>query len=105
MGLPRWDTMRRSFTPDSQKPRLYLGSLNGAKETRTPDPLHAMQVLYQLSYGPNNADRHEPVLRRAEAYNGDARDEPTLTSVAIQRRACPGPEPDRQAAQWGHKRD
>ena len=48
--------MRRSFTPDSQKPRLYLGSLNGAKETRTPDPLHAMQVLYQLSYGPKNAD-------------------------------------------------
>ena len=32
-------------------------SFNGAKETRTPDPLHAMQVLYQLSYGPNNADR------------------------------------------------
>ena len=27
-------------------------SNNGAKETRTPDPLHAMQVLYQLSYGP-----------------------------------------------------
>ena len=27
-------------------------SKNGAKETRTPDPLHAMQVLYQLSYGP-----------------------------------------------------
>ena len=46
--------MRRSFTPDSQKTRLYLGSLNGAKETRTPDPLHAMQVLYQLSYGPMN---------------------------------------------------
>lgn len=43
-------------------PRLSTGSepwsvngltLNGAKETRTPDPLHAMQVLYQLSYGPN----------------------------------------------------
>ena len=48
--------MRRSFTPDSQKPRVYLESLNGAKETRTPDPLHAMQVLYQLSYGPKNAD-------------------------------------------------
>ena len=27
---------------------------SGAKETRTPDPLHAMQVLYQLSYGPRN---------------------------------------------------
>ena len=25
---------------------------NGAKRTRTADPLHAMQVLYQLSYGP-----------------------------------------------------
>ncbi len=24
----------------------------GAKETRTPDPLHAMQMLYQLSYSP-----------------------------------------------------
>jgi hypothetical protein len=24
----------------------------GGKEIRTPDPLHAMQVLYQLSYTP-----------------------------------------------------
>jgi hypothetical protein len=24
----------------------------GGKEIRTPDPLHAMQVLYQLSYAP-----------------------------------------------------
>src|ERR1700744_5868379 len=24
----------------------------GGKETRTPDPLHAMQMLYQLSYTP-----------------------------------------------------
>ena len=29
-----------------------INQVNGAKETRTPDPLHAMQVLYQLSYGP-----------------------------------------------------
>ncbi len=28
------------------------GVLNGAKRIRTADPLHAMQVLYQLSYGP-----------------------------------------------------
>ena len=26
--------------------------VNGAKRIRTADPLHAMQVLYQLSYGP-----------------------------------------------------
>jgi hypothetical protein len=30
--------------------------VDGAKETRTPDPLHAMQVLYQLSYGPVGID-------------------------------------------------
>ena len=28
---------------------------NGAKRIRTADPLHAMQVLYQLSYGPIGA--------------------------------------------------
>tara|TARA_B100001250_G_scaffold238211_1_gene204682 strand:- start:12 stop:224 length:213 start_codon:yes stop_codon:yes gene_type:complete len=31
---------------------------NGAKRTRTADHLHAMQVLYQLSYGPNRLRRH-----------------------------------------------
>ena len=40
--------MRVSGNPTWLKP-------SGAKETRTPDPLHAMQVLYQLSYGPMNA--------------------------------------------------
>ena len=30
------------------------GFPNGAKRIRTADPLHAMQVLYQLSYGPKN---------------------------------------------------
>ena len=36
------------------RPNLLLSILkfNGAKRTRTADPLHAMQVLYQLSYGP-----------------------------------------------------
>ena len=29
---------------------------DGAKRTRTADPLHAMQVLYQLSYGPKSRD-------------------------------------------------
>tara|TARA_B100001287_G_scaffold157917_1_gene132731 strand:- start:107 stop:322 length:216 start_codon:yes stop_codon:yes gene_type:complete len=33
---------------------LSIKKLSGAKETRTPDPLHAMQVLYQLSYGPKS---------------------------------------------------
>lgn len=29
-----------------------MNSINGAKRARTADPLHAMQVLYQLSYSP-----------------------------------------------------
>ena len=36
-------------------PNLLLSmQINGAKRTRTADPLHAMQVLYQLSYGPKS---------------------------------------------------
>jgi hypothetical protein len=31
---------------------LVVKDKNGAKETRTPDPLHAMQVRYQLRYSP-----------------------------------------------------
>ena len=30
----------------------YKASFRGGKGIRTPDPLHAMQVLYQLSYTP-----------------------------------------------------
>ena len=41
-------------TPTSEEPSERLRKFSGAKETRTPDPLHAMQVLYQLSYGPRN---------------------------------------------------
>ena len=36
-----------------KKPRPGLGFFDGAKRIRTADPLHAMQVLYQLSYGPD----------------------------------------------------
>ena len=31
---------------------ITSGNPDGAKRTRTAGPLHAMQVLYQLSYGP-----------------------------------------------------
>ncbi len=30
----------------------HTANSGGAEETRTLDPLHAMQVLYQLSYNP-----------------------------------------------------
>ena len=32
------------------------GFTHGAKRIRTADPLHAMQVLYQLSYGPSDVE-------------------------------------------------
>ena len=35
--------------------------LGGGEGIRTPDPLHAMQVLYQLSYTPRS---HNPAARR-----------------------------------------
>ena len=54
---------------ESYNHSLFVLTFNGAKETRTPDPLHAMQVLYQLSYGPNASRRPWPSLRRVEAYN------------------------------------
>ena len=42
------------------------GFTDGAKRIRTADPLHAMQVLYQLSYGPKNVGiaRKQPFVVR-----------------------------------------
>ena len=76
---------------------------NGAKETRTPDPLHAMQVLYQLSYGPKTELRHDAFVSSNRSLQRQ-RPWPTLTtSVAIRRPACLGLALDPQAAQSGHK--
>jgi len=35
-----------------EKPYEIRRLIGGGKGIRTPDPLHAMQVLYQLSYTP-----------------------------------------------------
>ena len=45
---PASDTLNNKKDPSKYKE----SKKNGAKRTRTADPLHAMQVLYQLSYGP-----------------------------------------------------
>ena len=42
----------RTACAKQKKSKHSLDFYNGAKRTRTADPLHAMQVLYQLSYGP-----------------------------------------------------
>ncbi len=44
--------MSESQSQKSKNPVDDWDLKSGAKRTRTADPLHAMQVLYQLSYGP-----------------------------------------------------
>ena len=44
---------------------------DGAKRTRTADPLHAMQVLYQLSYGPKS--RNVPHRKQSKDFFRDVR--------------------------------
>ena len=51
-GNERLLRANRTQAHTRKNPVKDWASKNGAKETRTPDPLHAMQVLYQLSYGP-----------------------------------------------------
>ena len=47
-------TVRAQKTAELANPAVTK-NMNGAKRIRTADPLHAMQVLYQLSYGPIGA--------------------------------------------------
>ena len=74
---------------------------NGAKRIRTADPLHAMQVLYQLSYGPINNDEARKLVRcRGEAYTAKEL-KPGATPPLI----CLEPAPAPLATQWGRKQD
>ena len=41
-----------------RKTRFLASLFSGAKESRTPDLLHAMQALYQLSYNPEDAHKY-----------------------------------------------
>lgn len=75
--------------------------INGAKRIRTADPLHAMQVLYQLSYGPiNNGEARKPVRCRGEAYTATEL-KPGATPPLI----CLEPAPAPLATQSGRKQD
>ena len=74
---------------------------SGAKRIRTADPLHAMQVLYQLSYGPiNNDEARKLVCCRGEVYTAME-----LKLGAIQPLICLAPAPAPLATQWGRKQD
>ena len=80
--------------PSTKKPRSRLGFFSGATRIRTADPLHAMQVLYQLSYGPKNDGL---ALEQIVVVGTLHREVPK--PAARQRRAFPEPALDLQAAQ------
>ena len=83
----------------TQKPVCDWDLINGAKRIRTADPLHAMQVLYQLSYGPINNDKaRKPFRCRGEAYTATE-----LKLGATPPLICPEPAPAPLATQWGRK--
>ena len=50
-----WGTHAKETPSDERKGPLTCG---GAKGTRTPNPLLAKQVRYQLRHGPSNTNRH-----------------------------------------------
>ena len=53
-GDPALDDPWYGVRDDPVKAPAPARSASGAEETRTPDPLLAKEVLYQLSYGPKN---------------------------------------------------
>ena len=54
--VPGLLSLRQSQRPRKGRRRRYVPiRRGGAEETRTPDPLLAKEVLYQLSYGPKAA--------------------------------------------------
>ena len=83
-----------------ENPSSGRDPINGAKRIRTADPLHAMQVLYQLSYGPINAGNTGLVPPSKQSLQRQG-----LKPDAKQPRACPAPAPDLLAALSVHMRD
>ena len=45
------------MAPEGSAEALTCGNVSGAEGTRTPDPLHAMQVRYQLRHSPSEKQR------------------------------------------------
>src|SRR5215472_2212142 len=63
--------------------------LGGAKGTRTPDPLLAKQVLFQLSYSPERVARAR--LHSSRAAPGDRCHGPLRPSAPGAAAGCPAP--------------
>ena len=55
---PSGDLFFKTILKKKEKTRFLASLFSGAKESRTPDLLHAMQALYQLSYNPEDAHKY-----------------------------------------------
>ncbi len=81
----------QSHLDQQKRPPAKQGAItNGAKRIRTADPLHAMQVLYQLSYGPIDAVGF-PIAAPTYMLT-------VLRAGARRPRAAPGSAPGRRQA-------
>ena len=91
-------TPLRNKPQTQENPVIDWASKNGAKETRTPDPLHAMQVLYQLSYGPITTWKPQGRLSSCVSLHREG-----LRPAARRQPDGPAPPPVRPGAQSAHK--
>jgi hypothetical protein len=95
--VPRGEaSQKRRGRPGPRSPRTQITHrARGAKENRTPDLLHAMQALYQLSYSPKywSAGALAP-LRRRQPYTASA----TFRQIQF-RTSVTDPPPGRIAPQ------
>lgn len=78
---------RRPFTPPpgagaAAKSRGLPGKIGGPEGTRTPDPLHAMQVRYQLRHRPGRCSRSRGATRLAYNTPGSAPYQPQSSAEA-----------------------
>jgi hypothetical protein len=118
-ALPRANANHHpAVTGNRQMGALTCGFGSGPKGIRTPDLLAASQALYQLSYGPGEAESNgprkpRPVLptrageRRATVVRGRSRRAPQVRKHGPPRRCSRGatspPHPPPRAAPGGRR--
>ena len=94
IGVALWLTKR---TPENFS---FIRGFGGSEGTRTPDPLHAMQVRYQLRHRPgrpirgNETSLHQPV----PAYEIEGASAMRAASVSCSRRAAAALRTERAAS-------
>src|SRR5438874_12072813 len=91
-GATRRSLIRSPATPTERaaNARPSNDDVSGAEGNRTPDPFHAMEVLYQLSYSPEERTRYQRGSRLPGPIRSPDNDRPgphrtRRTRVPVQR--------------------